>query len=54
MTLRAIQRGVTIKKQEEEIQELKDENKLLKRNSTGKSIKAHNERGDERKERFSE
>lgn len=61
VTLRATQRGETIKKQEKEIQKLKneiqklkDENKLLKRNSSGKAIKAHNERGAGRKERFSE
>lgn len=61
VTLRATQRGKTIEKQEKEIQvlkneiqKLKDENKLLKRNSLGKDIKAHNERGAGRKERFSE
>lgn len=61
VTLRATQRGVTIEKQEKEIQKLKseiqklkNENKLLKSNNAAAIIKVHNERGAGRKERFSD
>ena len=37
-----------------EIQKLRNENKVLKSNNLGKSIRAHNKRWTERKERFSE
>lgn len=50
--IEAVERGRIIEKQKNEIQQLKDENKLLKSTKRPIDLKIHNERGAGRKSRF--
>lgn len=50
--IEAVERGRIIEKQKNEIQQLKDENKLLKSTRGPIDLKIHNERGAGRKSRF--
>ena len=50
--IEAVERGHIIEKQKSEIQQLKDENKLLKSTKRPIDLKIHNERGAGRKSRF--
>lgn len=50
--IEAVERGHIIEKQKNEIQQLKDENKLLKSTKRPIDLKIHNERGAGRKSRF--
>ena len=50
--IEAVERGNKIEKLEKEIQQLKDENKLLKSTKRPIDLKIHNERGAGRKSRF--
>ena len=50
--IEAVERGRIIEKQKNEIQQLKDENKLLKSTKRPIDLKIHNERGAGRKSKF--
>ena len=50
--IEAVERGRVIEKQKNKIQQLKDENKLLKSTRGPIDLKIHNERGAGRKSRF--
>lgn len=50
--IEAVERGSIIEKQKNEIQQLKDENKLLKSTKRPIDLKIHNERGAGRKSKF--
>ena len=50
--IEAVERGHIIEKQKSEIQQLKDENKLLKSTKRPIDLKIHNKRGAGRKSRF--